>query len=151
MPLEPHAHASLMSHIVASPAARQSHIFVARNYLDFMEGMADVNPVTISRYDDAEVKLGLGWRVRDPASGSEILGKDACTAFLNSLVKDLEAELCTTLRQYDRQRLIQALLANSETANWHRQHWRRTAAAVLVARRKHSSARVAVVNPNERG
>ena len=125
-------HAALEAHIVGGPKARQTHIFVARSYLDFMDSLADTRPVTINRYDDAELKLGLGWRVRDPAAGSEIKGKGPCTAFLNSLVTDLEDELCAAIRKYGRKNLIEALLFNCEVANWHRGHWKKTAAAVLA-------------------
>lgn len=125
-------HSALATRIVGSPEARQSHIFVARDYLDFMDCLSDTDPITINRYDDAELKLGLGWRVQDIAAGSEISGKDSCTAFLNSLVTTLEDELCIEVRKYGRKELIEALLFNCEVANWHRRHWKKTAAAVLA-------------------
>lgn len=125
-------HAALSAGIVGGPEARQTHIFVARDYLDFMDSLADTRPVTINRYDDAELRLGLGWRVRGPAEGSEVKGKTACTTFLNRLVADLEDELCTGVRQYGRRNLIEALLLNSEAANWHHAYWKKTAAAVLA-------------------
>jgi hypothetical protein len=125
-------HAALAARIVGGPEARQSHIFVARDYLDFMDSLSAINPITISRYDDAELKLGLGWRVREPAAGAEIIGKDSCTAFLNSLVIALENELCAEIRKYGRKELIEALLFNCEVSNWHRNHWKKTSAAVLA-------------------
>lgn len=127
-------HAGLTAGIVASPEARQTHIFVARSYLDYMEALADTRPITINKYDDAELKLGLGWRIRDPADGPEIEGKAACNTFLNCLVADLEEELCSAVRQYGRRSLIEALLFNCESANWHRAHWKKTASAVLALR-----------------
>lgn len=125
-------YAALIARIVGSTEARQSHMFVARDFRDFMESLANSHPITINRYDDADLKLDLGWRVRDPAAGPEIIGKMHCIAFLNSLVTSLEDEICAEVRKYGRKSLINAILLNSEVASWHRGHWKKTAAAVLA-------------------
>jgi len=125
-------HAAVATKIIGSSAARQTHALVARDFRDFMETLATTHPVTINRYDDAELKLGLGWRVRDPTAGSEITGKESCTAFLNKLVISLEEEICAEVRMYGRQRLISAILLNSEVASQARNQWKKTAAAVLA-------------------
>jgi len=125
-------HATVAAKIIGSSAARQTHALVARDFRDFIETLTTTHPVTINRYDDAELKLGLGWRVRDPTAGSEIIGKDSCTVFLNKLVTSLEEEICEEVRKYGRQRLINAILLNSEVASQDRNQWKKTAAAVLA-------------------
>lgn len=125
-------HAPVAAKIIGSSAARQTHALVARDFRDYMETLATTDTVTINRYDDAELKLGLGWRVRDPTAVSEISGKESCTAFLNNLVTSLEVEICKEVRKYNRHRLISAILFNSEVASKHRDQWRKTAAAVLA-------------------
>jgi hypothetical protein len=125
-------HAAVAAKIIGSSAARQTHALVARDFRDFMETLATTHPVTINRYDDAELKLGLGWRIRDQAVGPEISGKESCTSFLNNLVTSLEEEICKEVQKYGRQRLINAILFNSEVASRDRDNWRKTAAAVLA-------------------
>lgn len=125
-------HAAVAAKIIGSSAARQTHALVARDFRDFMEKLATTHPVTINQYDDAELKLGLGWRVRDRTAGPEISGKESCTSFLNNLVTSLEEEICKEVQKYGRQRMINAILFNSEVASRDRDHWRKTAAAVLA-------------------
>lgn len=118
--------------IVPNASARQSHAFVARSVREYVRDSLPAKPVMLDDEDAAIFKLGLGWRVRDRASGGAIEGKSECTTFLNDLVKALENELCTELRDYDREEIIQFALANHESAIADRDNWARTSAAVLA-------------------
>lgn len=122
----------LLREIIPGPQARQSHAFPARGFRDFVQGTAGRTPLTIDSDDAALIKLGLGWRVRARSEGGEIVGRDACTAFLNNLVKVLEDDLCAELRAFDRKTLINFALLNHERAALDRERWHRTAAAVLA-------------------
>ncbi|TPK57426.1 MULTISPECIES: zinc chelation protein SecC [unclassified Mesorhizobium] len=123
---------ALLSEIIPGPDARQSHPFPARNFRDFVQRSAGRPPLTIDNDDGALIKLGLGWRVRARSEGGDITGREACTSFLNRLVKVLEDDLCAKLRSFDRKSLIRFALLNHERAALDRERWHRTAAAVLA-------------------
>jgi hypothetical protein len=130
--LAPAALETLVQKIVPNTAARQSHAFPARRFRDFVQEATWQRPVLIDVDDIALLKLGLGWRARNRKDGGDILGKDACTAYLNTLVRILEDELCAELRSFDRRGVIDFALKNHESAIKDRDNWRRTAAAVLA-------------------
>jgi hypothetical protein len=123
---------AIVDRIVTSPSARQSHAFMARNFRDYVRRSVWNSPVEIDTDDSATMKLGLGWRTRDRSEGGEVTGQQACTAYLNSVVKILEDEICSDLRSLDRRSVIMFALLNHESAIADRDNWRRTAAAVVA-------------------
>lgn len=131
---------ALLQEIIPSPDARQSHAFQARGFRDFVQGSIGRAPLTIDTDDAALIKLGLGWRVRARSEGGEIVGREVCTTYLNSLVKVLEDELCATWRSFDRKSIIEFALTNHERAALDRDRWHRTAAAVLALHRDRDAA-----------
>lgn len=90
--------------------ARYSHVFPARSFRDYFREAISTSPLTINTYDDALLKLGLGWRIRDPRLGGIISGKRECLEFVNRLVKDLQQELIEHIKLFERKSLITALL-----------------------------------------
>jgi hypothetical protein len=129
--VSPAEQASLVQSIVPDASARQSHAFVTRSFRDYVRDSIPRSPIMLDADDGALNKLGLGWRVRDRSFGGDICGKDACTSFLNDVVRLLEDELCADLRVFDREAVICWLLKNHESAIRDRDHWSRTAGAVL--------------------
>jgi len=123
---------ALVQRIVLNASARQTHAFMARRFRDFVRDSVWRSPITIDTDDAALIKLGLGWRLRDRKLGGDIRGKEACTAYLNSVVRSLEDEVCQDLRQLDRRAVIMFSLLNHESAIYDRDNWRRTAGAVLA-------------------
>ncbi len=122
---------ALLLTIVPDIYARQSHVFAARDFRDHIEALQHARVLTISQYDDAYLKIGLGWRVRSMQEGGEIIGKSECGTYLNRLVEVLEDDLCAELRKFNRRGLVETLLSNYERAAQQRTWWRRTAAAQL--------------------
>jgi hypothetical protein len=125
---------NLMDEIVPNTEARHSHMFPVQNFRDFMRTLVEKEPITISNFDNASVCLGMGWRAQDFKDGSRIEGKANCIAFLNTLVRQLEDDLCQELGQFNRLDLLSKLLLNNETASVSRERWHRTAAAILALR-----------------
>ncbi|MBR1231698.1 hypothetical protein [Bradyrhizobium sp. AUGA SZCCT0182] len=123
---------ALLGEIVPNVHARQAHVVLAARFRDFVRDSVWVAPVTIDEDDDAFLKLGLGWRLRKRAEGSNIVGKQACLSYLNPLVELLEDEICQELRQLDRRSVIGTVLLNHESAAADGDNWSRTAAAVLA-------------------
>ncbi len=126
---------NIIARIVTSPQARQSHAFMARNFRDYVRRSIKPSPVKIDVDDGAIVKLGLGWRVRNPSEGSEVRGREECTSYLNAVVRILEDEICDELRTLDRRAVIDFALTNHESAMADRDNWRRTSAAVVALHR----------------
>lgn len=121
----------LVEAIVPDAYARQTHVFRARRFWDFVGFSVPQLSIGISNDDVATVKLGLEWRVRKREQGGDILGKPECTAFLNSVVELLVDDLCEDCRQFDRKAVLAFALRNHESAINDRDRWERTAAAVL--------------------
>ncbi|MFD1767084.1 hypothetical protein ACFSAG_09530 [Sphingorhabdus buctiana] len=122
----------LLQEIVKSPAARHGHAFVAREFRDHVRDDIGGEVIHISRDDDAFVRLGLGWAERDRSLGPNIVGKAECSAFLNSVVRQLEDEICADLNQFGRNSFLKKLLRNKEFAANDRDRWRRTTAAMIA-------------------
>lgn len=123
---------ALLIRIVQSAQARHAHGFAARNFRDFLHLQLGSGLVMIDTDDDAAVRLGLGWRVRERTLGGHLTGKEETTQYLNALVRAVEEELCNELRAFGRDALIMRLLFNYEIAAFDRDRWQRTASAVLA-------------------
>lgn len=146
--IEPDNLDKVVSQIVPNAMARQSHAFVASKFRDFIPGLSRREPVTISCYDDAATKLGLGWLVRTPEQGHIVEGKNQCLQFLNDLVRYLEDELCKDLAAFNRTHMLTKLLVNHEVASASRERWHRTSSAIL-ALRDDKAAALAVMRDHE--
>jgi hypothetical protein len=139
---------ALLLEIVPDTFARQSHVFTARDFRDYIDSLQHSSVLTISSYDVAGMKIGLGWRVRTMQEGGEINGKSECIEYLNRLVGSLEDALCAQLQSFNRRSLIEALMSNYEKAAQQRTWWRRTAAAQLSLH-KDKEAVLAAMGLNE--
>lgn len=124
--------AAVLNSIVRNQDARDSHLFQARHFRDFVAEQLTGQPIGINATDEANLRLGLGWRVRSHAEISTFEGRRQCNEFLNELVADLEKGLCGALRQFDRKSMIEMALRNHEVAMVHQARWRRTASAIVA-------------------
>lgn len=138
----------IVARIVTSPEARQSHAFRTQNFRDFVKRAIWPSPMLIDTDDSATIKLGLGWRDRKRSESAEIVGQDACTDYLNRIVRMLEDEICEDLRAFDRRSTIKFALMNHESAGSDRDSWRRTAGAV-IALHKDKAATLATIGRHE--
>lgn len=123
---------SLMKQIVTSDLARQSHAFEARAFRDFVSDKIPRNPILLDDVDVANLKFGMGWRVRSRQAGSDINGRSDCITYLSSLVIELENDLCSFVGGFNRKEFLFRILQNYESAFLDRNTWRRTAAAILA-------------------
>lgn len=122
----------LLKIIVPDIHARSQHGFMAHHFRDYVRDTVWGAPIAIDTDDGAFLRLGLGWRFRDRVQGDEIVGKDACMAFLNKVVSGLEDEICREMAELDRDAVLDFLLLNHESAVADRNNWHITAAAVLA-------------------
>jgi hypothetical protein len=147
-PLDDASREVLVAKIVTSPDARQSHAFRTQHFRDYVKRSMWGSPVKIDVDDTAAMQLGLGWRNRKRSEGGEVTGQEACTAYLNGVVRLLEDEICADLRAFDRRSVLTFALMNHETAVSDRDNWRRTASAV-VALHKDREATISTIAHHE--
>lgn len=124
--------AAAVPQIIANEHARHGHAFAVRDFRDNVRPDLDGKVITIAREDDALLRLGLGWRVRERTAGGQVEGWDDCRAFLTDLVRWLEDNLLARLRQFDRRAILAMLLRNHEVSAFDRDVWKRTSAAMLA-------------------
>ena len=133
--------ASLVSEIVRSPQARHGHALQAQSARDYLRDDLRAKVVFIDSYDDAAIRLGLGWQVRSRSEGGQIEGKADCQQFLNALVSHLQSDLVTDLKRLQLVPLLETLIRNYEAAVFDRERWRRTSSAIIALREDKVDAR----------
>lgn len=115
--------------IVRDDTARHFHAFSNPKLHDFVR--EDLPPAQlIARLDDANIRLGLGWLVRDRAEGSEIDGLEQCQAYLRKLVDALVTSMKVEVSRFDSRALLERLLRNHEALFAEIDTWKRTFGAV---------------------
>jgi hypothetical protein len=128
--LDSSAELALLARINPSSHARSRHIMQAHNFRDRIQfGVGD--PIRVHLMDDAIARVGIAQRVQ-PDVGAEILGPQECTAFLNQAVTLTLRELCVQLHAFNKRQFIEEALRCHEEAVISRDHWKRTAHAVIA-------------------
>jgi len=120
----------LVDNVISFPGARVVHLFPARHPVEVLLECVQ-NPVFVAQEDFAFAKLGLSEGCVRPGSGLKIESKDDCNEFLHKVVDKLWGRLRTVLRQLDRASVLRKVLGVYEAAIHDREHWHRTAQAVL--------------------
>lgn len=144
--LDIHKKKDLVDSIVGSASARMTHAFRARDFRDFINHSDVKMPIKSSRTDDGALRLGLGWRVRNRSEGSYIRDKAECISFLNALVENLEDELCSDLRKFNRRQMVTMLLDNLERASVDMSSWEKTSAANMALHERKQEVREVMTN-----
>lgn len=119
----------LMMEIAPSPDVRQMHAFSPQEFRDHVREAIANRVVVVSPFDDAAVRIGLGW-AGVSGRGGTVRGRDECTASLNEITSKLEQDLCRDLAKFERRAVIEAAVANHEAAAIDRSTWYRTSRAL---------------------
>lgn len=117
--------------VVPNDDSRSLHFFQSQGFMDYVRQLLPKNVVSVDEIDDGIAKLGLAWRVRNPANGSKVEGRKDCTSFLNNVVACLVDDIDQELQSLPRREFLNILVQNIEKANAEEDHWRRTSAAIL--------------------
>ena len=117
--------------VVPNDEARSFHLFQSQGFMDNVRQLLPDKLSSVDEVDDGIAKLGLAWRVREPADGLVIEGRRACTSFLNDVVDCLIGDIRQELETLPRQAFLNVLVKNIEKANAEEDHWQRTSAAIL--------------------
>ena len=116
--------------VVKSDRARHFHAFAVPEARDFIREDLPDDAIVISRFDDAAMRLGLGWMAQDRSDPFKIEGVEACTAYLRTLVKVLIAKFRADLALFERGAIVDLCLRNHECASKEIDTWNRTFGAV---------------------
>lgn len=122
--------AALLHEIVPSPEARQLHAFAPQDFRDHVHESVPRKIVKISSFDDAALRLGLGWHGLSRPGGT-VKGRDECTRVLNAITVAAEEMFCAHLRQFERYALIRRVVENHEASIIDKSRWERTSGAIL--------------------
>ncbi len=135
---------SIEAAVVCNDEIRQLHHFRANQFRDYVRNDVHHELITIDDMDIANLRLGMAFRVEPRDTGRlSLRSKRQCTRLLNALVRDLEEELRSTLRQYDRRSVVELAFQNHERAAMDRRRWETTASANMAAYRdKDETARI---------
>lgn len=123
---------TLLGSVVTSPLARQTHGFAARTVRHFVHHRLGRHVIKIDADDDAAIRLGLGWSIRNRTLGGQLSGKEETIAYLKTLVAAIEDKLCEDLGAFNQEALLKRVLLNHETAASDRDRWRLSSAALLA-------------------
>lgn len=121
---------ALLREIIPSPEARQLHAFAPQDFRDHVHESVPRKVVKISSFDDAAIRLGLGWHGL-PRPGGIVKGRDECTRVLNAITIAAEEMFCAHLRQFERYALIRRVVENHEASILDKSRWERTSGAIL--------------------
>jgi hypothetical protein len=116
--------------VVKSDRARHFHAFAIPEARDFIREDLKDDAFVISRFDDATMRLGLGWMAQDRSAPYKIEGVESCAAYLRKLVRALTAKFKSDLALFERGALVELCLRNHERASTEIDTWKRTFGAV---------------------
>lgn len=135
--------------IVGSDDARHMHYFTGYSFRGYTSGISEKELVSADDIDVANIQLGLAFRVESRVKGRcSLRTKKTCTEFLNGIVRDLESELCSELRTFNRGHLVEQLIRNHERAAMEKERWTLTAKANIAMRGTRDSV-VEVITDHE--
>ncbi len=117
--------------IVTDEDAKSFHALRAATFLHYVAESLP-KPIVIDGWDDASLRIGLGWLGRSRDAGSDIVGIDDCTTYIKQLLDRLWADIKKLLSTLDREKLVEKLILNIEAARVERNQWKNTIRACLA-------------------
>jgi len=129
----------IVDQIVTDSDAKSLHLFSAKTYFDYIQNTLP-KAIVINRFDDATMRIGLGWLVQNPENGNQIAGIKNCTKFLNELNNRIWEKTKALLVTLNREQLIEKLLLNLEAIRKENRRWNNTIKAVLAQHDDKSNA-----------
>jgi hypothetical protein len=121
----------IVDSIVTDEDARSFHALRAGTFLDYVAESLP-KPIVIDGWDDASLRIGLGWLAKSRESGSRITGVDECTTYIARLLDHIWADIKKLLSGLARELLVEKLLVNIEAARVEENQWKHTIRACLA-------------------
>ena len=123
---------ALMSRVIGVSGMRVLHLFRTYYPIEHLLTRQDQKPIFLAHEDFVFSKLRLSEGCTAAQPGTRITSKSECNAFLHRVVDKVWNQLRELLQQLDRASVIREALKVQEAVIWDRDHWRRTAQAVLA-------------------
>jgi hypothetical protein len=122
----------LMSRVIGVSGMRVLHLFHTYYPIEHLLARQDQKPIFLAHEDFVFSKLRLSEDCTAARPGASIASKSECNDFLHRVVDKLWNQLRELLQQLDRASVIREALKVHEAVIQDRDHWRRTAQAVLA-------------------
>jgi hypothetical protein len=123
---------TLISKVIGNSGMRVLHLFRTYYLIEHLLAQQDQEPLFLAHEDFVFSKLRLSEGCTEARPGSSITSKSECNAFLHRVVDKVWNQLRELLQQFDRTSVISETLKVHEAVIQDRDHWRRTAKAVLA-------------------
>ena len=120
----------IVGSVLRDPDQRVLHIFPT-DPLKLLMDRCNADPVFLADEDFAFSKLGLSDGCTSARPNTSIVSKDQCNKFLHCVVEKVGVRIRRRLKQFDRASVIRNALELHESGLQDRDHWERTAPALL--------------------
>lgn len=122
----------LMSRVIGVAGLRVLHLFRTYYPIEHLLARHGQNPIFLAHDDFVFSKLELSEGCTTARPGTSIESKTECNIFLHRVVDKVWNQIRELLKQFDRASVIREVLGVHEAIIQDRDHWRRTAQAVLA-------------------
>ncbi len=121
----------LMNKVVGDSGARVLHLFHTYYPIEFLLSRQNQKPIFLANEDYVFSKLRLSESCAKSLTDTSIKSKPQCNEFLHKVVAKIWNQLREQLGRLDRASVIHDALRVHEAVTQDRDHWRRTAQAIL--------------------
>lgn len=118
--------------VIGDTGTRVLHLFHTFYPFEYLLAQKNQKPVFLAHEDFVFAKLKLSEGCTEVKPGAVLKTKDECNDFLHRVVIKVWGQLRSLLKQFDRTSVIRQILAVHEAVIQDRDHWRRTAQAVIA-------------------
>ena len=122
---------ALADEILADAGIRIVHMFQTYSAVEHLLGTSSKEPHFLDEADSGFARIGL-METCVPAGTTDVMGKVPCCQALQKVVDKVLARVTRSLRVFDRTSVVLKALESNEAILADRDHWRRTAQAVLA-------------------
>jgi len=122
----------LMSRVIGVSGMRVLHLFRTNYLIEHLLVRQGQEPIFLAHEDFVFSKLRLSEGCATVRPGTNIASKSKCNEFLHRVVEKVWKQIRELLQQLDRASVIREALRVHEAVIQDRDHWRRTAQAVLA-------------------
>lgn len=121
----------IMNTVISNPGMRVIHLFHTYDPIEYLLAQRAGTPMFLCHEDFVFSKLRLSEGCTSAPAGSSIASARECNVFLNKVVHKIWTQLREKLQLLDRASVIRQALKVHEAAIQDRNHWRRTAQAIV--------------------
>jgi hypothetical protein len=123
---------TLISRVIGDSGMRVLHLFRTYYPIEHLLMQQDQEPIFVAHEDFIFSKLRLSEGCTATRPDTNITSKSECNEFLHRVVDKVWYQLRELLQQFDRASVIREVLKVHEAVIQDRDHWRRTAQAVIA-------------------